>query len=89
MQIQRLIFPLVLGSMLLLPGCRQAGGDPADYTIPYGVSLDPPRTAPAGGGVAQTGSAAAGRDTVGVQAPGPEATSQVDERQQQQPPPQP
>jgi hypothetical protein len=87
MQIQRLGFVLVLGSMLLLPGCRQAG-DPADYTIPYGVSLEPPRSAPAAGGVAQTGAAAPGRDTVGVQAPGPEATSQVDERQQQQPPPQ-
>lgn len=92
MQIPRSACALVLSAILALSACRRAE-DPADYRLPYGVSLDPPRAAPAAGGVAQTGAETApagpaAADTV-TAAPGPAATSVVGERPQQPPPNQP
>ncbi len=74
---------LVFGLLLVLTGCPRAQ-DPADYTVPYGVELAPPRDAPTAGGVAQEGAIVTGPDTLMV-APGPEATTEVGERLQQQP----
>ncbi len=75
----RLSLLALVGSSVLLAACPRER-DPADWRAPAGVSLDPPRAAPAAGGVMLPGELADETADTLPPMPGPEETSVVGER---------